>query len=220
MKKRLLIIGGHGSGEIAMSVFEDVNSLTEEWVIEGFLSDVVPPGEYLGKHKVIGGTNEIKHFVEEGYYIHYTLQFNAKKKLERVNMFKELQIPLEANASAIHPRASIDTSTKMGFGILALPFAVSSTDSEIGNFIHIYTSAYIGQNAKIKDYCTISAHSNIRARVKLDEGVSVGLNSTLLEDVEIGKYSIIEIGSTVNESFKEFSEIAGNPAKLIKEIKH
>ena len=31
MKKRLLIVGGHGSGEITMSIFEDINVITNEW---------------------------------------------------------------------------------------------------------------------------------------------------------------------------------------------
>ena len=53
MKKKLLIVGGHGSGEIAISVFEDVNRVTEEWDIVGYLSDIREPGQYLGKHKVI-----------------------------------------------------------------------------------------------------------------------------------------------------------------------
>ena len=87
MKKRLVIVGGKGSGQIAMSVFEAVNEISHEWKIEGFINDIVNVGEYFGKHKVVGTTNEILDFVNDGYYIHYTLHFNAKNKNDRVHRF-------------------------------------------------------------------------------------------------------------------------------------
>ena len=52
MKKRLLIVGGHGSGEITMSIFEDINVITNEWDIAGYLTDIREPGQKLGKHIV------------------------------------------------------------------------------------------------------------------------------------------------------------------------
>ncbi len=219
MKKRLLIVGGHGSGEIAMSVFEDVNQVTDEWIIEGFLTDIKNPGEYLGKHKVIGTTAEVSEYVNKGYYIHYTLHLNAKNKHERVQKFRSLNIPLEANATAIHPRAFINPGTKVGYGVLALPFAASSFGPAIGNFVHIYTNGFVGHDSVISDFTTVAAHSVIGGRIMLHEGVHVGLNSSIREDVTIGQYSIIGMGAVVINNFEDFSVIAGNPAKQIKKLR-
>ena len=87
MKKRLVVVCGHGSGEMAMAVFDASNELTEEWEIGGFLSDIGDPGEYLGRHQILGGTDEVNDYADRGYHIHYALHLNAKKKYDRVEHF-------------------------------------------------------------------------------------------------------------------------------------
>jgi len=219
MKKKLVIIGGHGSGEVAMSVFRDYNCIHDEWIIEGYLSDIMPPGSYLGKHKILGSTEEIVDYVNKGYYIHYALHFNAKKKFERIRNFKKLNIPLEANASAVHPLAYINPSTKIGFGVSISPFAYTSISTEIGNFTHIYPHAVLTHESKVDEYCTIAVHSVVGARDILKEGVHVGMKSAIREDLTIGKYSIIGMAAAVTKDVEDFSIIAGNPAKKIDEVK-
>ncbi len=88
MKKRLLVVGGRGSGEIAMSVFDEMNRVSDEWILEGFLTDILPPGEMLGRFPVKGGSAEVVDWVDRGYYIHYALHLNAQAKRSRVEHFE------------------------------------------------------------------------------------------------------------------------------------
>ena len=219
MKKKLLIIGGHGSGEIAISIFEDVNKISEEWDIVGYLSDIRKPGQYLGKHKVIGTTDEIEDYVSKGYYIHNALFFNAKDKENRVEKFRKLKIPLEANATAIHPTAYIMPGTKIGYGVLICPYVATSFGIEIENYIHIYTQGFIGHSSIIKDFSTIAAHSVIGARILINEGAHIGLNSSIRENLIIGKYSIVGMGAVVVENVDDYGIAVGNPARVIKNIR-
>lgn len=215
MKKRLLIVGGKGSGEITISLFEDINQVTGEWIIEGFLTDIKAKGEFLGKYQVVGSTNEIKDYVDKGYYISYTLHCTTKNKFERVQKFKALNIPLEAHANGIHPLAYVSPSTKIGHGIIACPFAATSFAPEIGNFVHLYPQSYVAHNSIVNDFCMLTAHSTVGARVKVGEGVHLGLNSCIREDLTIGKYSIIGMGAVVTKNVGDFEIVAGNPAKVI-----
>jgi len=219
MKKRLVIIGGHGSGEIAMSVFQEVNKITDEWIIEGFLNDIVEPGGFLGEHKVLGPSEAVKDYVNKGYHIHYTLHINAKNKDERVKKFMSYDIPLEANATAIHPKAYIDPSTKISKGILICAQACTSFGPEIGNYTHIYINGFVGHDSKIADFSTVAAHSVIGGRISIHEGAHIGLNSCIREDLVIGKYSIIGMGSVVIKDVNEYDIVSGNPAKVIRSLK-
>ena len=218
MKKRLLIVGGQGSGEIAMSVFEAVNEVSKEWIIEGYLNDIRKSGEYFGKHKVLGGSEQIIDYVNRGYYIHYTLHLNAQNKSERVEKFRKLNIPLEANASAVHPLAYVNPSTKIGCGVLMLPFSATSFGPQLGNFIHVYTTGFIGHDSILDDFSTIAAHSIIGGRVHIKEGAHIGLNSTIREDLSIGKYSILGMGAVVTKDVADNTIVVGNPAKFLKNI--
>ena len=55
--------------------------------------------------------------------------------------------------------------------------------------------------------------------VKIGKNVWIGANCTILPGVTIGDNSIIGAGSVVTKDVPENAVVAGNPAKLIKEIK-
>jgi len=216
MKKKLLIIGGHGSGEIAMSIFEDLNNVTNEWDIVGYLTDIREPDQNLGGHTVIGSTAEIMNYVNKGYYIHNALYFNAKDKKNRVDWFRELNIPLEANATGVHPTAMVAPGVEIGCGVLVNQYALLQVNCRIENFVHVYSGSLVGHDSQTNNYCTIGAHSIVGGRVILEEGVHVGLNATIREDINVGQYAVIGMSSVVVKDVADFDIVVGNPAKTIK----
>jgi sugar O-acyltransferase (sialic acid O-acetyltransferase NeuD family) len=218
MKKRLLVVGGHGSGEIAMSVFEEMNNVTDEWILEGFLTDIVPAGERLGRHNVLGGTEETADWVAKGYHVHYALHLNAKAKRDRVAKFESMHIPLEANATAVHPRAYLDPSTNVGYGVLVCAQAATSFGARIGNFVHCYTNSFVGHDTTIEDCSTVTAHCVVGARVRAGKGCHIGLNSCIREDIQIGEYAIIGMGSVVTKDVRPSTIVVGNPGKYLKDV--
>jgi acetyltransferase-like isoleucine patch superfamily enzyme len=205
VKPPLVVVGGHGSGEIAMAVFEAANEAQEQWHIAGFLSDVCPPGERLGTHPVLGGTAEVEDFVARGYLIHYTLHLNAKKKWERVEKLRSLRLPPEAHASAVHPRAHLEPSTEIGPGVVVC----------LGGFVHVYTNAFVGHDTVVADFATLTAHSVLGARIRAEEGCHVGLNCSVREDVTLGDYSIVGMGAVVLQDVGPFEIVGGNPARVL-----
>lgn len=215
MKKRLVIAGGKGSGELAMFVFQAANEISGEWIIEGYLNDIVDVGGFLGRHKVVGTSDEVKDFVDRGYYVHYAFHFNAKQKYSRVEKFESLGIPLEANATAIHPDAIIDPDAEIGYGVMMMPRVTMSPGPKIGNFIHVYAGALLGHDCVVHDYATVTAHSIVGGRVDVGKGAHIGLNASIREDISIGEYCIIGMGSVVIRDTEDFSIVVGNPAKVI-----
>lgn len=218
MKPPLVVVGGHGSGEIAMAVFEAANEVREQWQIAGFLSDVCPPGENLGKHPVLGGTAEVEAFAERGFLIHYTLHLNAKKKQERVEKLRSLRLPPEVHASAVHPRAHLEPSTEVGPGVVVCAQAATSFGVRLGGFIHMYTNSFVGHDTNVADYVTLAAHSVLGARVRAMEGCHVGLNSSVREDAALGEYSIVGMGAVVLGDVGPFEIVGGNPARLLGQV--
>jgi len=215
--KKLVIIGGPGSGQIAASVFEAVNSISDEWIISGFLNDSNLSDEFIGQYPILGGTDEISDFVRQGYYIHYTLHCTSKNKLERVEKFKRLEIPLEAMASAVHPRACIDPSTRLGHGVLISPFVATSVNVEIGHCVHAYPHSYMAHDSVISDFVTLTSHAIVGSRVRVEEGAQLGLNSCIRERVRIGAYAIVGMGAVVLNNLEDHAVVAGNPARAIRE---
>ncbi len=220
MKKPLVIVGGRGSAEIAMGVFEAANEAHEEWDLAGYLSDVCRPGEHLGGHPVLGGTDEAGNFAARGFFIHYALHLSAKKKWERVQRFRALNIPHEAQASAVHPRACLHPSTTLGPGVLVCALAGTSVEVHIGGNVHVYGGAFVGHETVVGDLATLAAHAVLGARIAAGEGCHIGLSSAVREDVHLGEYAVVGMGAIVLRDVAPFVIVAGNPAQPIGTVPH
>ena len=56
-------------------------------------------------------------------------------------------------------------------------------------------------------------------RTVLETGCSIGANATLLPGITVGRHAMVGAGAVVTRDVPEYSVVAGNPAKVIKELK-
>lgn len=81
----------------------------------------------------------------------------------------------------------------------------------------------INQNAIIGNYVTIHQLTTIGSWVKnqaaqIEDNVTIDPNTCIVDDVKIGKNSIIGAGSVVIKNIPNDSIAAGNPAKVIRTL--
>lgn len=53
----------------------------------------------------------------------------------------------------------------------------------------------------------------------IERGSSIGANATILPGLKIGQYSLVGAGAVVTKDVPAFSIVAGNPAKVIGQVK-
>ena len=58
------------------------------------------------------------------------------------------------------------------------------------------------------------------SEIVIEEGCWIAANVVITSGVTVGKYSIIAAGSVVTKSVPEYSMVAGNPARLLKQYDH
>jgi len=89
------------------------------------------------------------------------------------------------------------------------------------NGIEVHSSVFIASGVKL-----ISANHNFTNKknhikeesIVIERGVWIGTNAVVLPGVKIGVNSVVGAGSVVTKNVPPFVVVAGNPAKVIKEI--
>lgn len=220
MLKRIIIIGGYGNGTVVASTIEDINSASDKnkYEIIGFLNDreTEPINGYpiLGK---VDSESVSEYLAQSDVYFFYTL-ISTKLNYKYLHKLHDLNIPTERFETIIHPTAVVSKHAKIGNGVCIQPFVSVGPNVEIGNHIHIFAQSLIGHNSILKDYCYVANNACIGASVVLEEGAYLGTNCSTLENITIGKWSLVGIGSVVIKSIDDYTKVVGNPSRIIGKV--
>ena len=213
--KKLIIIGGYGNGTVVQSTVEDINSVTPEWEILGFLND--KEVGLINSVPVLGPVDKLtvdKYMGDPNVFFFYSL-ISVKLNFKFLKKLTDLGIPREKFATIIHPTAVISKFSEIGYGTCIQPLVVVGPNTKIGNHVHIFAQALIGHGAKLEDYSYVANNACIGADVNLKEGAYLGTNATTLEFVTLGKWSITGMGAVVLKSVPDYAKVVGNPARQI-----
>ena len=102
----------------------------------------------------------------------------------------------------------------------------------IGNGVRIHSQAFIPEYSVLEDGCWIgpnvvltNAHHPLCPKAKeclkgptIKLGAKIGANATLLPDITIGENALVGAGSVVVGDVADGEVVAGNPARVIKQV--
>lgn len=89
----------------------------------------------------------------------------------------------------------------------------------IGNFVSFAPNvALISGSAPNASSKMQRVFPMIKGPITIGDHCWISINSTIMGNVNIGKYSIVGANSFVNKSFPDYSIIGGTPAKLIRTL--
>lgn len=215
--KKLVIFGGSGIGMIAASIAEDIGSHE----VLGFLNDVIPEGNTIGKYKkypIIGKTEKYLELLADpdiDFFIAYVGLKNEKETFEKINQFK---IPKDRWATLIHPTAVIPKKfCSIGIGVLIAPLAQLSPDVTLNDHCILLANSFVGHDSTLDVFAHVATNGVVGANVHIGKAVHVGSNATIREKVKIGDFSLIGSGSVILNDTPSNSIFIGNPGKLLQQ---
>ena len=122
----------------------------------------------------------------------------------------------------ISKNATIGKNCILGQNTFVGPNVQIGDNCKIQNNVSIYEGLVISKNVFIGPSVVFTNVINPRAYIErkqefkktiVNEGVSIGANSTIVCGIELGKLSFIGAASVVTKSVLNFSLVYGNPAK-------
>jgi acetyltransferase EpsM len=100
--------------------------------------------------------------------------------------------------------------------ILILEGVVINTGTSIGKHCIINTSSSLDHHNKISDFVHIAPGTHTGGNVEIDEGAFLGIGTSVIPGIKIGKWSIIGAGSVVIEDVPDYATVVGVPGRVIK----
>ena len=112
------------------------------------------------------------------------------------------------------------TGVLTGIGLYIQEGALIQQSAAIGDNASIHMGALIAHESYIGASSFIAHAVSVSGCVDIEDGTYVGTNATILPNLTIGRWSVIGAGSVVTRDVPEYTVVAGNPAKVIREVKH
>ncbi|WP_425918244.1 sugar O-acyltransferase [Acinetobacter sp. TSRC1-2] len=133
----------------------------------------------------------------------------------------------------LHYPNLVHSQTSLGYGIkerlensqgvIVAAGARVTNSCQFGDFIIISFNSTVGHDCKLDDYVSIMPGVNISGCVKLEAGVYIGTNATILpgnldKPKILGAYSMIGAGAVVVKNTLANTTYIGAPAKELKKL--
>lgn len=167
----------------------------------------------MDNKNLLGDVSFVNFLLDKYPNLKYTIAINSspiRREIEsKINR-------LDRAANLIHETAVIGTQCNYKNGLTMGPYSVLTTRVNIGEHVHINTSASINQSSTIGDYCTVSPGARICGDVNVGEATSIGAGSVIINFKNVGKNCILGAGTVVIDHIGDDATVVGVPGREIK----
>lgn len=211
--KDIAIFGVGGFGREVLALIKDINKVEPTWNIVGFFDDGYEKGEMFNGLPNLGKVEDLNNWVTP---LSLTLAIGSptikKKVLDRITN------PLIDYPTLIHPSVWIGDKefVEIGKGGIFCAGVMITTNVQIKDFVILNLQCTVGHDTIIKDYAAFMPTVNISGEVTIGEGVYVGTGAKIINQLEIGDYTIVGAGAVVSKTLPAHCTAVGVPARPIK----
>ncbi|MFI5177115.1 MAG: acetyltransferase [Vicinamibacterales bacterium] len=114
-------------------------------------------------------------------------------------------------SAIVSPRATLDPGCFIGAG------AILASNTRVGGHVVVNRGANLGHDVTIHPFATIGPGATIAGGVVVESGAYVGVGAVVRDHVTIGAGALVAAGALVVKSVPAHCQVAGPPARVIKE---
>jgi len=118
-------------------------------------------------------------------------------------------------ASYVSPMAYVSKYSTIGENVFIFEENVIQNGVEIGNNTILWSGNHIGHQSKLGSHVFFSSHVVVSGFCKIEDYCYFGVNSTLVDHVNIGRGTLVGAGTLILKDTEGDSVYVGNPARKI-----
>ncbi len=209
--ENIIIIGAGGFGREVKCLIEEINmSSAKKFNILGFVDDGIEKNTLVHELRVLGNIEYLESLLEKPSLVFGLGSPTLKKAI--FEKLKEFNFPV-----LVHPKVSTNgKNIQIGRGSLICEGTIITCDVIISEFVTINLSCTIGHDAVIGMFSSLMPAVNISGEVLIEESVFIGTGAKVINQLTIGKNTIVGAGALVSKSLPNNCTAVGMPAKPIK----
>ncbi len=117
----------------------------------------------------------------------------------------------------IHPTVFFGSNVHVGEGVIMNANATVGPHAFLDDFCIVNRCVSIGHDAKIGKHVLLGPGASIEGSVTIEDCVTVGMRATVIDQLQIGNWSVVGAGSLVTKDIPPYVVAYGVPAKVVRE---
>jgi sugar O-acyltransferase (sialic acid O-acetyltransferase NeuD family) len=119
--------------------------------------------------------------------------------------------------NAIHPSVILSRYARIGTGNMILHGAIIQAQARIGDHCIVNTGSQVDHDCSVADFAHLGPGTVLCGTVSVGEGSFIGAGAIIIPGIRIGAWCIVGAGSVVIRDIPDYTVVAGNPARVIKQ---
>ncbi len=205
-----MVLGIYGAGGLGREVLElarQANRAGKRWDGMIFIDDDPPAGKVNG----IGACRYEEALAEYGGGLEVSVAVGEPAIREK--LFARLAEDHVGAATLVHPDVHVPDTASIGDGVTIQAGTFLSCNAVVEDYVYIQPNVNIGHDDVLRKGCVISGLCNLAGAVEIGEYTYLGMSACCKEQVKVGRYSVVGMGSMVYKDIPDEVIALGNPAR-------
>ena len=217
----LLIVGAGGFAREAAQAVAAVNAAVGSgggtgpaWRLLGFLDDDPQrKGERIDGTEVLGGS-ELVHAHPQAQVV--VCVASPANLFSRARVVARLGLPEERYGTVIHPSAEVSRDSVVGPGTVLFAQTVLTASVRVGAHVAVMPQVVLTHDVVVGDFVTFASGVRLGGGVRLGRGAYLGAGSMLREQISVGPWALVGMGSVVLGDVPQGEVWVGSPARRLR----
>ncbi len=210
--KDIVIVGAGGFGREVKTIIDAINKNDKTYNFLGYYDDNIQKGTIINNFPILGNLSDLNTLNSATDVVLGIGNPSVKRMIIGVLKSEMLQFP-----TLIHPSVIIsEDAVTIEKGCIVCAGTIITCNIKIGKFVTLNLMCTVGHDTVIDDYASFMPSVNISGEVHIEESVYVGTGAKIINQLTIGKATIVGAGAVVSKSLPANCTAVGIPAKPIK----